>query len=144
VKEFFCRLVREQMHFKASSAAFLQQLPAQECCRLDSYQMGKRRATWRNSSHGAAGLFLVAHAFPRSRETASPRVADLARHRTELDPEFHYLADAPQSDPDAQNCPCYELCTSLKSALFHGHGASNGLLTEFRLEDPPIEAQLAR
>ncbi len=49
---------------------------------------------------GAAGLFLAAHTFPKSRETASPRVADLARHRAELDPKHLYLADAPQADPD--------------------------------------------
>ncbi len=49
---------------------------------------------------GASGVFLAAHTFPRSRETASPLVEDLARHRDELDEKFHYLADAPQSDPD--------------------------------------------
>ncbi len=52
---------------------------------------------------GAAGLFLAAHTFPKSRETASPRVADLARHRAELDQKFHYLADAPQGDPDGNS-----------------------------------------
>ena len=51
---------------------------------------------------GAAGLFLAAHTFPKSRETASPQVADLARHRAELDPKHHYLADAPQTDPEGQ------------------------------------------
>ena len=49
---------------------------------------------------GAAGLFLAAHTFPKSRETKSPLVEDLARHRDELDAKFHYLADAPQTDPD--------------------------------------------
>ncbi len=47
---------------------------------------------------GAVGLFLAAHTFPRSRETRSPEVADLKRHRAELDPKFHYLADAPEKD----------------------------------------------
>ncbi|MBD3378370.1 type I DNA topoisomerase [candidate division KSB1 bacterium] len=49
---------------------------------------------------GAAGVFLAAHNFPRSRETRSPRVEDLTRHRDELDEKFLYLADAPQTDPE--------------------------------------------
>ena len=51
---------------------------------------------------GAVGIFLAAHTFPRSRETRAPLVADLVRHRAELDPKFHYLADAPEKD-DAGN-----------------------------------------
>ena len=47
---------------------------------------------------GAAGIFLAANTFPRSRETRSPQVADLKRHREELDPKFLYLADAPEFD----------------------------------------------
>jgi len=47
-----------------------------------------------------AGLFLAAHTFPKSRETRNPLVEDLARHRSELDAKFHYLADAPRTDPD--------------------------------------------
>lgn len=47
---------------------------------------------------GALGLFLAAHTFPKSRETKSPLVADLVRHRAELDPKFHYIADAPAED----------------------------------------------
>jgi DNA topoisomerase I len=49
---------------------------------------------------GLVGLFLAAHNFPKSRETRSPLVEDLARHRDELEPRFHYLADAPVADPD--------------------------------------------
>ncbi|HNW60809.1 MAG TPA: type I DNA topoisomerase [bacterium] len=66
-------------------------MPELKCKKSDAYFLLR---------DGAAGLFLAAHTFPRSRETASPRVADLARHRAELDPKFHYLADAPQSDSD--------------------------------------------
>ncbi len=47
---------------------------------------------------GALGLFLAAHTFPRSRETKSPQVVDLQRHRAELDPKFHFIADAPAHD----------------------------------------------
>ncbi len=49
---------------------------------------------------GAAGLFLASSEFPRSRETRSPLVEDLARHREELAGKYRYLADAPQRDPD--------------------------------------------
>ncbi len=49
---------------------------------------------------GAAGLFLASSLFPKSRETKSPAVEDLTRHKNELDPKYHYIADAPQTDPD--------------------------------------------
>ena len=49
---------------------------------------------------GAAGLFLASSEFPRSRETRSPLVEDLARHRGELAEKYRYLADAPLEDPD--------------------------------------------
>jgi DNA topoisomerase-1 len=52
---------------------------------------------------GALGLFLAAHTFPRSRETRSPKVGDLKRHRSELDPKFHYLADAPEHDREGNS-----------------------------------------
>ncbi len=48
---------------------------------------------------GAAGLFLAASTYPKVRETRNPLVADLKRHRSELDPKHHYLADAPETDP---------------------------------------------
>nr|MBA3708614.1 topoisomerase DNA-binding C4 zinc finger domain-containing protein [Planctomycetota bacterium] len=48
---------------------------------------------------GAAGIFLASSAYPKSRETRPPLVTDLARHKAELDPKYHYLADAPQADP---------------------------------------------
>ncbi len=49
---------------------------------------------------GAAGLFLAASTFPKSRETRAPLVAELAQFRERLSPKFHYLADAPVKDPD--------------------------------------------
>jgi DNA topoisomerase-1 len=48
---------------------------------------------------GMLGLFLAASTYPRLRETRPPKVEDLKRHRTELDPKFHYLADGPVVDP---------------------------------------------
>ncbi|MDP5030533.1 MAG: type I DNA topoisomerase [Paraglaciecola sp.] len=49
---------------------------------------------------GAAGIFLAAHNFPKSRETRAPFVHELARFRDRLSEKFYYLADAPAKDPD--------------------------------------------
>ena len=47
---------------------------------------------------GAAGIFLAAHTFPRSRETRAPKVAELHRFRDRISEKFYYLADAPAKD----------------------------------------------
>lgn len=49
---------------------------------------------------GASGLFLAASQFPKHRETRPPTVAELKPHRARLDPKFHYLLEAPETDPD--------------------------------------------
>ncbi|WP_286235242.1 type I DNA topoisomerase [Thalassotalea sediminis] len=49
---------------------------------------------------GAAGIFLAASTFPKSRETRAPKVAELKRFRDRISPKFYYLADAPEKDPD--------------------------------------------
>ncbi|NOX43337.1 MAG: type I DNA topoisomerase [Gammaproteobacteria bacterium] len=49
---------------------------------------------------GLAGVFLASSAFPKSRETKAPQVEDLLRHRSELDPKFDYLCEAPVKDDD--------------------------------------------
>ncbi|KFN19976.1 type I DNA topoisomerase [Aeromonas bestiarum] len=49
---------------------------------------------------GAAGLFLAASNFPKSRETRAPLVEELKRFKDRLSPKHQYLADAPVSDPD--------------------------------------------
>ena len=66
-------------------------MPELKCSKSDAYFVLR---------DGAVGVFLAAHNFPRSRETRPPQVADLKRHRGELDPKFHYLADAPERDGD--------------------------------------------
>ena len=48
---------------------------------------------------GAAGIFLASNQFPRSRETKKPRVEDLVRHESKLDPKYAFLAKAPLADP---------------------------------------------
>ncbi|GAA5214554.1 type I DNA topoisomerase [Corallincola platygyrae] len=47
---------------------------------------------------GAAGIFLAASTFPKSRETRAPFVDELRRFRDRISPKFHYLADAPATD----------------------------------------------
>ncbi len=49
---------------------------------------------------GAAGIFLAANTFPRSRETRAPKVAELQQFRDRISSKFYYLADAPAKDPD--------------------------------------------
>ncbi len=49
---------------------------------------------------GASGLFLAASQFPKNRETRAPLVLELAPHKAEIDPKYHFLIDAPQKDPD--------------------------------------------
>ena len=49
---------------------------------------------------GAAGIFLAANTFPRSRETRAPKVEELKRFRDRISPKFYYLADAPAQDPE--------------------------------------------
>lgn len=49
---------------------------------------------------GAAGVFLAAHNFPKSRETRAPLVEELKRFRDRLPEKYKYLADAPTEDPE--------------------------------------------
>lgn len=49
---------------------------------------------------GASGLFLAASQFPKNRETRAPLVSELIPHRSEIDPKYHYLLEAPERDED--------------------------------------------
>lgn len=66
-------------------------MPDLKCEKSDAYFLFRE---------GLSGVFLAAHTFPKSRETRSPLVEELARYRDKIDPKFHYLADAPQTDPE--------------------------------------------
>ena len=66
-------------------------LPDLKCEKSDAYFVLR---------DGAAGLFLAASTFPKSRETRAPLVAELAKYRDLLSPKFYYLADAPAQDPN--------------------------------------------
>ena len=47
---------------------------------------------------GAAGLFLAASTYPKSRETRAPLVEELARFKDRISDKFKYLAEAPAED----------------------------------------------
>ncbi|MFQ2126895.1 type I DNA topoisomerase [Aeromonas jandaei] len=49
---------------------------------------------------GAAGLFLAASNFPKSRETRAPLVEELKRFKDRISAKHKYLAGAPLTDPD--------------------------------------------
>ncbi|ESE40516.1 dna topoisomerase i [Shewanella decolorationis S12] len=49
---------------------------------------------------GAAGIFLAASTFPKSRETRAPLVEELVKYRELLWPKYQYLADAPIADDE--------------------------------------------
>ncbi|MGL6124549.1 MAG: type I DNA topoisomerase [Shewanella sp.] len=49
---------------------------------------------------GAAGIFLAASTFPKSRETRAPLVEELVQYRELLWPKYQYLADAPVADDE--------------------------------------------
>jgi len=65
------------------------QLPELECEKSEAHFVLR---------DGAAGIFLAANTFPRSRETRAPKVAELKRFRDRISPKFYYLADAPEQD----------------------------------------------
>ncbi|CAM3903857.1 type I DNA topoisomerase [Rheinheimera salexigens] len=66
-------------------------LPDLKCEKSDTYFVLR---------DGAAGLFMAAATFPKSRETRAPQVAELAKYRDIISPKFYYLADAPKKDPE--------------------------------------------
>ena len=49
---------------------------------------------------GAAGLFMAASTYPKSRETRAPLVEELVRFKDRISPKFHYLTEAPTEDPE--------------------------------------------
>lgn len=66
-------------------------LPDLKCTKSDAYFVLR---------DGAAGIFLAASTFPKSRETRGPLVEELVKYRELLWPKYQYLADAPIKDDD--------------------------------------------
>lgn len=66
-------------------------LPELKCEKSDAYFVLR---------DGAAGVFLAANTFPKSRETRAPFVEELVRFKDRLPEKLRYLADAPIKDKD--------------------------------------------
>ncbi|MCC4265556.1 type I DNA topoisomerase [Oceanimonas baumannii] len=66
-------------------------LPELPCTQSDAYFVLR---------DGAAGIFMAASNFPKSRETRAPLVEELVRFKDRLPPKFLYLAEAPTEDPE--------------------------------------------
>ncbi|WP_208950459.1 type I DNA topoisomerase [Rahnella sp. ChDrAdgB13] len=66
-------------------------LPELQCEKSDAYFVLR---------DGAAGVFLAANTFPKSRETRAPLVEELKRFKDRLPEKLSYLADAPVADPE--------------------------------------------
>ncbi|QSX38560.1 type I DNA topoisomerase [Shewanella sedimentimangrovi] len=66
-------------------------LPELKCSKSDAYFVLR---------DGAAGIFLAASTFPKSRETRAPLVEELRKYRELLWPKYLYLADAPTEDDE--------------------------------------------
>ncbi|GHA18169.1 type I DNA topoisomerase [Oceanisphaera arctica] len=66
-------------------------LPELPCTQSDAYFVLR---------DGAAGIFMAASNFPKSRETRAPLVEELVQFKDRLPPKFLYLAEAPTQDPE--------------------------------------------
>jgi len=66
-------------------------LPELQCEKSDAYFVLR---------DGAAGVFLAANTFPKSRETRAPLVEELQRFADRLPEKLKYLSEAPAADPD--------------------------------------------
>ncbi|WP_445374784.1 type I DNA topoisomerase [Photorhabdus tasmaniensis] len=66
-------------------------LPELPCAKSDAYFVLR---------DGAAGVFLAANTFPKSKETRAPLVEELARFKDRLPEKLRYLADAPVADAE--------------------------------------------
>ncbi len=65
-------------------------MPELRCVKVDDHYILR---------DGASGIFLAASQFPKHRETRAPTIAELKPHRAEIDPKYHYLLEAPETDP---------------------------------------------
>jgi DNA topoisomerase I len=78
---------------------------------------------------GAAGLFLAASQFPKNRETRAPKVLELVPHRSEIDPKYAFILDAPVKDPEGNPAV---VRYSRKSAEYYVQTEKDGKPTSWR------------
>ncbi len=90
---------------------------------------------------GAAGIFLAASTFPKSRETRAPKVAELHRFRDRISPKFYYLADAPQKDPEGNEAVVrYSRKTKEQYVMTEVEGKATGWVAKY-IDDKWVEEQ---
>jgi len=90
---------------------------------------------------GAAGIFMAASSFPRSRETRAPKVAELQRFRDRISSKFYYLADAPAEDPQGNlSVVRYSRKTKEQYVMTEVEGKATGWVAKF-VEGKWVEEQ---
>ena len=98
---------------------------------------------------GAAGIFLAANTFPRSRETRAPKVEELQQFRDRISAKFYYLADAPSQDPDGNLAVVrYSRKTKEQYVMTEVEGKATGWNAKFVnskwLEEIPVKKAKAK
>jgi DNA topoisomerase-1 len=98
---------------------------------------------------GAAGIFLAANTFPRSRETRAPKVEELQKFRDRISSKFYYLADAPSQDPDGNLAVVrYSRKTKEQYVMTEVEGKATGWNAKFVnskwLEEIPVKKAKAK
>jgi len=98
---------------------------------------------------GAAGIFLAANTFPRSRETRAPKVEELQKFRDRISAKFYYLADAPMKDPDGNLAVVrYSRKTKEQYVMSEVEGKATGWNAKFVnnkwLEEIPVKKAKAK
>jgi DNA topoisomerase-1 len=98
---------------------------------------------------GAAGIFLAANTFPRSRETRAPKVAELQRFRDRISSKFYYLADAPEKDHEGNLAVIrYSRKTKEQYVMSEVEGKATGWTAKFIdnkwVEDIPVKKTKAK
>ncbi|MBM7074391.1 type I DNA topoisomerase [Shewanella sp. 202IG2-18] len=81
---------------------------------------------------GAAGIFLAASTFPRSRETRAPLIEELVKYKSLLWDKYSYLADAPTKD-DQGNKTVVKFSRKTKEQYVVGdkEGKPSGFVAKF-------------
>ncbi len=98
---------------------------------------------------GAAGIFLAANTFPRSRETRAPKVSELKRFKDRISPKFYYLADAPETDPQGNPAIVrYSRKTKEQYVMSEVDGKATGWVAKYRdgkwIEEQPAKKKVTK
>lgn len=82
---------------------------------------------------GAAGIFLAASTFPKSRETRAPKVSELKRFAERLPEKFAYLTQAPEQDSEGNEAIVrYSRKTKSQYVATEVNGKQTGWLAKYQ------------